>query len=210
MRAKPIDWNAVVLGAWNVAILSPEGIARRLFRLEPGTPIELQVPIDGQAPIRVIHDGFAVAASSSRLVVTSLEPTDDGVCRSAALVETAISSLPETPVSAAGVNLRYQFDTVPDRFLEFLASPIDDRLADSGHLITMRAMKRTIRWKDGLVNIDIQNAEDASALLAFNFHRSSSNGTELRQWLNSAKEMVQEVSALLGSVFGVDIGGPSK
>ncbi|MET0110029.1 MAG: hypothetical protein ABW084_14095 [Candidatus Thiodiazotropha sp.] len=66
----PIDWNIVVVGAWNVAILTPEGIARRLFNLEPGTPIEVQVAMDVGAPIRVRHDNIIVQPSPTSLVIT--------------------------------------------------------------------------------------------------------------------------------------------
>ena len=42
MPAEPFSWNAVVVGAWNIAILSPDGVRRRLFDLPEGTPIELE------------------------------------------------------------------------------------------------------------------------------------------------------------------------
>jgi hypothetical protein len=53
MPLKPYDWNVVVLGHWNQAILTPQGIAERLFQLPSETEIGIEVPMDAIGPFRV-------------------------------------------------------------------------------------------------------------------------------------------------------------
>ena len=40
MTVEALDWNVVVAGFWNPAILTPSGIARRLFGLPEETPAD--------------------------------------------------------------------------------------------------------------------------------------------------------------------------
>ncbi len=63
------DWDVVVVGFWNPAILTPAGIWKRLFELEQGTPVELEVPIDGLAPYRVSHEEITVTAERGSHIV---------------------------------------------------------------------------------------------------------------------------------------------
>ncbi len=44
MPLEPGEWNVVILGRWNRAIPTPQGIASRLFQLPPETEIGIEVP----------------------------------------------------------------------------------------------------------------------------------------------------------------------
>jgi hypothetical protein len=205
MAGKPFDWNVVVAGEWNVAILTPMGIARRLFGLDPGTPVEVQVFLDRQAPIRVIYSNVMVVPSGRSLVISPIEPTAKRLGEACAVAARAIESLPETPFSAAGVNLRYQFDAMPDELLNALGSSLDDRLAEANFRTVERSLKRAVRWEQGVLNIQVQETENASGLLVLNFHRQSAEGGELREWLGQLQMMMQEANRLLASTLRVMI-----
>jgi len=71
MALKPSDWSAVVIGRWNRAILTPRGIAQRVFRLPEGTPIQVLVPIDavGMNSVIVKHGEFQATVDDSRLQI---------------------------------------------------------------------------------------------------------------------------------------------
>jgi hypothetical protein len=71
MPAEPFSWNAVVVGAWNTAILSPDGVRRRIFNLPDGTPIDLEIAIDRHGHFRIGHDGLVVIPTGSRLEVNN-------------------------------------------------------------------------------------------------------------------------------------------
>ncbi|MBN2373783.1 hypothetical protein JXL19_08350 [bacterium] len=75
MGLNPYDWNVVVAGYWNRAILTPAGIARRLFGLEPNIPVMIEVPIDGLAPYRVTHEDLTVTAVMGRLTIYANTPS---------------------------------------------------------------------------------------------------------------------------------------
>ena len=64
MQAIPVNWNVVVAAAWNLAILTPDGIRKRLLELDASTPIQVEVALDTPQSFRVIHDGMIIVPSS--------------------------------------------------------------------------------------------------------------------------------------------------
>lgn len=192
----PVDWNIVIAGAWNVAILTPEGVARRLFNLEPGTPVEVQVAVDVGAPIRVRHENIIVQPSPTSLVITPQDPTPEVLANSVTIATRALTSLPETPMSAAGLNLRFLFDQIPDSLIEVGKSVIDDKLPDAGFEIVEKMLKRRIVWQDGVLNLEISEREDSSGLVVFNYHKNSNSPTELNEWLDSHVAMLENCASI--------------
>ncbi|MCG7946176.1 MAG: hypothetical protein N0C84_07505 [Candidatus Thiodiazotropha taylori] len=200
LRGTPIDWNIVVVGAWNVAILTPEGIARRLFNLEPGTPIQVQVAMDVGAPIRVRHDNIIVQPSPTSLVITPQESTPEALANSVTIAQRALDSLPETPMTAAGLNIRYQYEQCPDSLIEAGNSVIDDKLTDAAFEITEKMLKRKIVWDDGVLNLDVHERDDASALVVFNYHKNSNLPGELGDWLGKHAQMLENCATIIDTL----------
>ncbi len=204
MAASPVEWNVVVVGAWNLAILTPDGIARRLFGLERGTPVEVQVAIDQQAPIRVLHSDLMVIPSRDSLVVQPVLPSVRSLRSAATALARGIRSLPETPMVAAGVNVRYRVDPVPDELLNVVASGVDSRLADLGFEIQHRGLMRTLAWNQGVVNCEWHHDREASRV-AYNFHFASAEFERLAEWVERCEEMVKAASRLTTESLHVKI-----
>lgn len=201
MPGEALGWNAVVVGAWNTAILSPDGVRRRLFSLPEGTPIELEVSVDRPGPFRIGHDGIVVVPTPGRLEVAPRVASIDGLKRACGLCQTAVQVLPETPVSAAGVNIRYQFTELPDGVFDLLRAPLDGALADAEFTVRDSTTKRCIALGPGVVNLSISHAQTGSGAIELNFHRDSSTVTELSEWLGRIDEFVafyDRVAAVLG------------
>ena len=197
---KPGIWNVVVLGHWNPAILTPAGIARRLFRLPEGTPVDVQVPINALGPYRVQHDGVVVVADAERLIVeaassyAALEHARD-------VAALAIKDLPETPLSAAGFNIRFQSERAPVEMLRLIEVKLDDALAADSFIVRERTLQRSIEWKQGSLNVEIRIDTEASAFVGLNFHCSSQRYPTLLEWLAvPVREVEETVQRILKSV----------
>lgn len=205
MKAEPLDWNITIVGAWNLAILTPDGVAKRVLGLPPGTPVEVQVAIDQLAPMRVLHGDLMVVPSKGMLLIQPSESHLMNLKKAAEAGQRILSSLPETPIRAAGVNFRYHFDTIPASLRELLTSPIDNRLADSEFEIASRQLKRTVAWRPHSLNIDIKEASDASCSVEFNFHCPSSDRDVLTGWLARVDEMGACVRQTLKQVGEIEV-----
>lgn len=199
MSAEPFAWNVVVNGAWNTAILSPDGVRRRLFDLPEGTPIELEVAVDRPGPFRIGYEGLIVIPGNSRLEVTTRVASAESLRRACGIGQRALTHLPETPVSAAGVNLRFRFDELPDRILDAVRAPLDGMLADAGFLIDAGSLRRTLVMEPGVVNVSVTDSKGSGAL-ELNFHRDSPLPRELGAWLGRADEFFSVASRLAGTL----------
>jgi hypothetical protein len=193
MPAEPFSWNAVVVGAWNTAILSPDGVRRRLFDLPEGTPIELEIAVDRPGNFRIGHDGLVVIPATSRLEVTTQVPSPESLERACRLCQRALQGLPETPVSAVGINVRYRFAELPDALLDLVRAPVDAALADADFQVQGAVTGRSVTVAPGALG---------AGTLEFNFHRDSAVAAELSDWLGRVQEFIT-LSDRMATVLGV-------
>ena len=204
MAAEPFDWNVVVVGYWNSAILTPSGIARRLFGLDEGTPIVVEVPMDGLAPHRVRHEEIIVTAEPGRLALTVEVPTLKNLERARQIAIRAMEKLPETPLTAAGFNIRLKLDDPPEQLLKATTADADTLLSDAGFTIKTRTTRRSIEHGDGLLNLEIRQDDGADTKIEFNFHRQSATLAELQEWLRTpCADVKTKCSTILEKLAGL-------
>ena len=211
MNIEPSDWNVVILGAWNRAILTPSGIAQRIFQIPVDTPVEMQVSLEGK-PTRVLHEDIAVTVAADALHFNPQASTYDLLHRAMSLAHRALESLPETPVKAAGFNIRYRIIDPTAEFLQVLSTELDDRLSEADLSISCRGLDRSLVFEDGVVNLSIRNVEGTPNCFSFesNFHRASGRKDELQAWLSTEIAQVQRmVQRIAAAMPGVEIGDES-
>jgi hypothetical protein len=201
LPGEPTAWNVVVVGAWNVAILTPDGIRRRLFKLPDTTVLDVEVSVDRPGPYRVLHDGLVVVPTSRLLEVGVQTPTQAFLENASKVAQAALDALPHTPVFAAGVNIRYRYDDVPSDVLDLVRAPIDDALSDADFAILGSVSKRTLSLGKGALNVELATSGGGTeGSLLLNFHRDSTEAAELADWLARIGEFVdvaRKMSAVL-------------
>ncbi|MHB1034347.1 MAG: hypothetical protein ACYC35_04270 [Pirellulales bacterium] len=199
MPLTPTDWSVVVVGHWNRAILTPSGIAKRLFGLDKGTPIEVFVAIDALAPPRVKHDGIVVTVGGDRLIAEPETSDFNGLERAMEIGRRAVKNLPETPVLAAGMNVKYSCKE-PLESLQNITRHLswDDQLSDNNYEILARALSRELKWKEGQINFSLTEESDSTFQLQFNFHRGGTSVDDLAAWLSTPQaELESQVKRIL-------------
>lgn len=205
MSFQPYDWNVVVVGHWNRAILTPAGIGKRLFALPEGTPVSVELPIDGISPCRVRHGGLTVVAADDRILIGMDDLGYEHLCAAMGLGVAALEGLPETPVSAAGFNIRFKDPDPSPEFSTRMACDIDDRISDQGLPISARGLSRSLVWNGGFINLQITLDEQEGGHAIFNFHRASHNAEDLTAWLRvDLAEVRTTTEALLTEVLGIE------
>lgn len=209
MNINPFDWNVVIVGYWNRAILTPAGVGRRLFGLEEGTPVLVEVPMNGLGPHRVKYSDLTITAETGRLVVHADIPKYDLLDRARKAAVLAIESLPETPLSAAGFNVRVRIKDPSDELLTSLTSGVDNSLSDAGFKIHSRSLRRSLKFLNGVLNLDMEEREDFLAVL--NFDRQSPKKNDLVAWLQIPITEIEDVVArVFERVLQTNIEGMGK
>lgn len=207
MTWNPIDWNIVIVGAWNLAILTPQGIGSRLLKIKDETAMEVQVALDELAPIRVIHEGVRVVPASDRLSIWPLTLTKDALVKAAEVGRNALIGLPETPVRAAGVNIKFHSEGTPDELTAMLKSPIDGNLADAGKSLIGHGLRRTIKWEPGIENISVSTGSKGESRVEFNFHLEDKRSGSLATWLEKTASMADEAFEIAQNFFKIKLEG---
>lgn len=201
MNVPDTGWTAVVTGQWNRAILTPRWIGKNLFKVEDGVAVEVAVPLDQYGPYYVQHQEMSVAASNDRISVFSSKKSFEALAQAASIAARAISELPKTPLSAAGINCKYQFSSPTGNLAEITSVASDNRLVDAGFDISHRSCFRALDWKTGFINLTVEQSADDSYSVALNFHLDdqSKHATErLIEWLNTpANEIKHAVHQIL-------------
>ncbi len=198
MPAQPNNWNIIISGAWNRAILTPDGIRKRLFNLPEGTPIQLEVAVDRPGSFRAINTDGVIVVPSSRQLELAVQTNDlVSLKKAGCLGQEALRALPETPVAAVGVNIRYELESLPDELLDLLKTPIDDAYSDGGFTIASSTMLRSLKQSPGVVNVEISQSNDGKGAVVMNFHRESNLPNELCEWLDGLDEFFAVAKKLM-------------
>ena len=186
MTLVPTEWSAVVLGYWNRAILTPSGITTRLFGLESETPVEVLIAIDAIAPHQVKHGGITVVAGGDRLIVQPETCGFPHLQKAMEIADRALERLPETPVVAAGINIKYTCQEPLEALQQVTRQEWwDQQLSDSEYEIVGRSLSRSLKWHDGQINYSLTEETGGTSEILLNFHRGSTIGSELRSWLTT-------------------------
>ena len=206
MPFKPTEWSVVLVGNWNPAILTPVGIAQRLFGLPTGQPIEVLIPLDQIAPFRVLVGDLVVTASMDRLEITAKEPTYECLEHARKVGIRALDELPVTPVSAAGYNLRFASDKPEADALGLFECGIDAAISDEGFVISERAIRRSLAFGEGQINLSIEYKTDGACAILCNFHLGSRAPEQLKVWLSKPiSEVEDKAESLLKRVLKANL-----
>lgn len=201
---KSIGWNAVVVGKWNPAILTPKGIADQIFRKPADYPIEVLVPVNAMGPIKVRIEGFLVSADFERLIIDCEKSDWENLEKAREYCCQAIDTLPKTPVTAAGFNIRYELEEPSEDFIEILNVPLDSSLSDNRLEIVGRETRRSFSWEKGTVNLHVIKPKSGNYKILMNFDIQSINIEELKEWLTTPIDKVKDITkTIICSVFNI-------
>jgi hypothetical protein len=206
MPLAPHSWNVVVLGSWNTGILTPHGVITKLFQLPPGTEVGMEVPLYAVAPPRISHEGLVVVAGNNSLIVEAQAGNYESLARAARVAYRAVDILPETPVTAAGFNLRFQDAArATETFAALLEHPLDVAFQRESLPLARREVSRTVGWRGGKIKVDLVDEFTGGWHLLFNLECQGERA-ELIRWLSlSIGDIRQQVQIVCNQVLGVSV-----
>lgn len=194
-------WNAVVVGRWNRAILTPAGIGTIIFNVAEATAMEVAVSIDAHLPHRVHHDGVWVVAASDRLIIEPDVHSYAELQKSKLYAARAVGDLSRTPMIAAGINIRREIERPSDQLSELAADSDDGKLGELGLNIVQRSLKRGVEWEGGVINISVDREQGGNYLVGLNFDRQSKNPAELKAFLETPIDQLQQISESIARTY---------
>ncbi len=118
MKLNLDKWSLVIRGQWNTAILSPDWLAKEVFKKQE---LHIKYPVLGNTPPIFEASNMKIVAGKNSLVIAPTK-NDEGLLQQ---IEDAaihvLKTLPYTPVSAFGENFHYETQSVPAEIETILA-----------------------------------------------------------------------------------------
>ena len=207
MELTPHDWNVVVVGFWNRAIYTPQGIAQRLLQVTSGEEVGVELPFDTIAPFRVSFGKHVVIVDGGRLIIELAEHTLEYLVGAMSIAVRAMEDLPKTPVKAAGINVRHSAEGSALEELTTLREPLqlqwDKRIQEFGASVSHRSVSRKFPWREGVTQITVTEDDDKIDVL-LNFEKTG-EVTELIDWLRMPiSEIRDHVSQVHEAILGLE------
>lgn len=195
----PNDWNIVVLGAWNRAILTPAWIQEIVLSLPQGSPVDVLVPMDTIfAPFQVHDRGLTVIPAPGQLVFQLADPTEELLTRAMEAAKRAMADLPRTPLHACGLNLRYTALEPPGTLLDRSRCMTEQLFSNEGYELRIRRRGESLVFKEGMLNVIADIPTTGPCGITLNFERQSTNRNDILIWFSrSAAEYITEAQRVI-------------
>jgi hypothetical protein len=194
--------NIVVVGLWNTRIFSIPWISGKLF---DNSDVTGEFPVLPGFPTKFSVSGVEILPDSSRLMIQAAEPSDGLLQRVEDTATRILHLLPETPVSAVGLNIPFIQRDPPPNLSTLFELPDADLLAQNGIVAREIAIIRQAPFEQAVINIQL-NWSEGGVKLTMNFHRDVTNATEAATFLqNNAVRLKTKALELLQSIYDIHL-----
>ncbi len=166
MKRNLDNWSLVVVGHWNTAILSPDWLAKEVFRQEE---VRIMYPVLGGGRPIFEAANIRVIASRERLEFRPTKDDPELLNRIETGARNVLNILPHTPVSAFGENFQYLVEDVPKELREVLSLADTDKIGKHG-AVSEVSLSRSIKLQGRHLNLTI--TESDKWRMDLNYHYS--------------------------------------
>ena len=142
-----------------------------------------------------------IMVSNIQLIVEATENNFPSLQRAMRIAHRAMQSLPETPVFAAGFNIRCQGSGEDELLATLIAATElrwDQQFLQAGYPISRRDITWVADWQGGKISVNlVRDQNDRGLRLNLNFERSGTRD-ELMAWV---ARPIEEVRAEVQRIF---------
>ncbi len=180
--------NLVLVGSWNVAILTPQWIAHHLPWLKvDGKAIPVEVALGIGQRLRFSVADVLIQPSPNRLDLvakTEAEAVYDTIARIASSI---VEKLPHTPITAVGHNVAFRL-TAEEKIKKLQGVDLDDlqgfyRDVAGGSAVNQLQVKHAVDFSTYTLNITYM-LEREQSVIDLNYHYVVGGGSDVRSMLS--------------------------
>ncbi len=100
----------VIVGAWNIAIFTPEWIKNNVLRDDDFPEFKIEYPLNVLQSLRYTTSDFAFCIADNKLLFSLLTDSTKAEKELISVINAICQKLPHTPVSALGINFCFETD----------------------------------------------------------------------------------------------------
>ena len=207
MKLAPNRCSIVLPGAWNIAIFSPEWLKEHFADT---VHVELSIA-NGRLATAVTMPQASMLLSDSKVVIRPVGTDVGDLAQCAALAERLLIALPETPVTAFGINVCFDvLGSESPSLNELLETGATERAAFQSTPVEATGFMRRLSNSGAVVNLQVAVGVHAPVQVDLNHHHV----VEPKKAVNVAAKIIrfadeaERVSAdLLKHAYGLELNG---
>lgn len=209
MRPVEESFSIVIVGSWNHRIFSENWVAEHLAE-NAGSKVSLAFPIgDPNAPNRLEFEEILMFASPGNVRLTPRSQTLAGLNHCQAVAIKILQTLSHTPVSAFGINFRFQQEEGVEAIWEKVgAAPLLEDKPDLGMALTGIAITKQFEVSErAQLNHKISSPIDGAATFDFNYHHGNEDASSVLDVLKTGlvDEYYQTTKSVIRSYYDVEL-----
>ena len=198
------EWSIVIAGSWNLAILNPEWLAKKIFCKDE---VEVELVLVGTRPtIRIRSGNVVFFPSSTRVSISCKEASAAALEEVEAVAVKVLKELPVTPLSGIGVNFAFRAEAPTEALLDCFNLNDGAKLSASGPQILSTGITRAFDDDGNRINYSMELGEDRSVTLKFNFHTPVSDGKEAISAIEKLSAVrLERAEKIIGEVYELSV-----
>lgn len=189
----------MIVGDWNIRILTPQWVAYNLFE---GQEIQVEALLrPGVQRLRYNIDNIVILPGDDRLIIGARATDDEVLQRAEQTARKVLEILPHTPIRACGVNFGF-VEEVPGATLISLFELSDlGRLSDFECRALGTEIIRNLKIEEGTLKLK-HSFSDGKVSINLNFHYEATSPEEARAQLDGRALSCRELAyRLLSEVY---------
>lgn len=194
----------VIVGAWNIAIFTPDWIKKNVLREEDFPEFKIEYPLNVLQSLRYTTGNFAFCIAENKLLFSLLTDSTKAEKELISVINAICQKLPHTPVSALGIN--FWFET--DKEIEAL-----NGLSDTKKLVealgntqqSINIVRSFMKNDIETLNFKIIKSETQKPIYDFNYDYKVSKIEEISEIINNEEDIIgtkkEEALSVLKAVY---------
>lgn len=202
MKPNVGEWTTVIPGSWNLAILNFDWVAREIFE-QKDINVALAVG-PGLPQVTFTAGNVSLRPTADRVIFSARDASDKALSTIESFATKLLEKLPQTPVSAVGVNFGFIEETPDADTLEMFKIVDTNKISDAGYVIRETSIIRSVLIDDVRVNFKSVNDNNGAVSFHFNFHNEAENAEDAMTALKG-KTLIYKKKAeqFLLSIYGL-------
>lgn len=179
--------NVLILGAWNLAILNPAWMAKKIFEVQK---ISVNLEVGPTMIARYMSDAHNVKITTceDKVILNPTSTDPDALEGSGSLAIRLMERLKETPIPAVGVNIGFDLNASEvERVKEAAATKDLEQFKNFGATVESSSIRHQLRINDSDVNTELALYSNGLGALTVNHHFNVSDASEATELLKNRR-----------------------
>lgn len=197
----------VIIGSWNQAIFTPPWVERNIL-VGPET-VSVEFGFGPQGLVSQFHRGPIQFTSAPGRVSFVPNTADDSTFKGleAAAME-LLKRLPETPISALGINLGFDMPEHAEAVEALLTASDQDVLRERSIDVEAAFLKRRLQYAGRVFSLSVSREAGAAIRVDLNFHYNVGASSEAIERVEGAVLTARDVAVhVLEDLYGLRLEG---